>query len=187
MNPEEQKSEEIIENKENTENTDTTGMPEDPSAEKHWPEDEEVSDLTAKVKEEQEKYLRLYSEFENFRRRTSKERLELMQTAGKEVILTMLPVLDDFERALKAAGISEENKAAAEGFELIYKKMAGILEAMGLKAMESVGKPFDVEIHEAITKIQAGEDKKGMVVDEAEKGYLLNDKVIRFAKVIVGE
>lgn len=187
MNPEEHKSEEIIENTENAENTDASGAAESPEAEKHWPEDEEVSDVAAKIKEEQEKYLRLYSEFENFRRRTAKEKMDLMQTAGKEVILTMLPVLDDFERALKAAGVTDENRSTLEGFELIYKKMAGILESMGLKAMDSVGKAFDVEIHEAITKIPAGDDKKGMVVDEAEKGYLLNDKVIRFAKVIVGE
>lgn len=141
------------------------------------------------VQLEKEKYLRLYSEFENFRRRTSKERLELLQTAGREVINTMLPVLDDFERALKAnESLKDNNASVVEGFQLIYKKMFGSLEIMGLKPMKSIGETFDAELHEAVTKIQAPEDSlKGKIVDELEKGYYLNDKVIRFAKVVIGE
>lgn len=138
---------------------------------------------------EKDKYLRLYSDFENLKRRTAKERLEIFQLAGKEVILGMLPVLDDLERAIKASEKLEgEAKIALEGFELIYKKMLGSLESQGLKAMLSVGLDFDAELHEAVTKIPApSEELKGKIVDELEKGYLLNEKVIRFAKVVIGE
>jgi len=138
---------------------------------------------------EKEKYVRLYSEFDNFRRRTAKERLELLQTAGKDVISAMLPVLDDLERALKSSTqLQESNPQILEGFQLIHKKMNQTLEGMGLKPMESKGQPFDAEIHEAVTKTQAPDDSlKGKIVDELEKGYYLNDKVIRFAKVVVGE
>lgn len=154
----------------------------------HWPEDEVVNNHELKLKEEKDKYLRLYSEYENFRKRTAREKMDLLQMAGKEVIMSMLPVLDDFDRALKSADSTENHKAVVEGFELIYKKMFGALQAMGLKAMNTVGETFDAEIHEAVTKIAAPSEKeKGKVVDELEKGYYLNEKVIRFAKVVVGE
>ncbi|MBS3914978.1 MAG: nucleotide exchange factor GrpE [Bacteroidetes bacterium] len=186
MNPEEQKSEEIIENTQETNGQES--VKEDGAVTEHWPEDESVSENNAKLKEEQEKYLRLYSEFENFRRRTAREKMDLMMTAGKDVIVSMLPILDDFERALKSVEpMRKENAAAIEGFELIFKKMLSGMEAMGLKAMDCKGKDFDVELHEAITKIQAGPENSGKVVDEAEKGYMMHDKVIRFAKVVVGE
>lgn len=148
----------------------------------------ESLDADAQLQQERDKYLRLYSEFENFRRRTAKDRLDWMQTASKDVLVSMLPVVDDFERALKAVeNLSETEKKAVEGFDLIHKKMVGIFTKVGLKPMESIGQPFDAEIHEAITQFPApSEDLKGKVIDEVEKGYYLNDKVIRFAKVVVG-
>jgi molecular chaperone GrpE len=137
---------------------------------------------------EKDKYIRLYSEFENFRRRTTKERLEWMQTASKDVILNVLPVIDDMERALKSMETANDiSKSAIEGMELIYKKLYSIMEKTGLKPMNAQGQPFDPELHEAITQFPApSPDLVGKVVDEVEKGYLLNDKVIRFAKVVVG-
>jgi molecular chaperone GrpE len=134
-----------------------------------------------------DKYLRLYAEFDNFRRRTSKERVELLQTAGKETIVAMLPVLDDFERAEKALETSTDVNAVKEGVALIQNKLNNILSQKGLKPMQSIGQPFDPDLHEAITNIPAPtDDMKGKVIDEMEKGYYLNDNVIRFAKVIVG-
>jgi molecular chaperone GrpE len=148
----------------------------------------EGMDLDAQLQQERDKYLRLYSEFENFRRRTAKDRLDWMQSASKDVLVNMLPVVDDFERALKAVeNLSDTEKKAVEGFDLIHKKMVGIFTKVGLKPMESIGQPFDAEIHEAITQFPAPtEEMKGKVIDEVEKGYYLNDKVIRFAKVVVG-
>lgn len=135
---------------------------------------------------ENEKYLRLYSEFENFRRRTTKERLEWMQTASKDVILSILPVIDDMERAMKSLETMND-KSALEGMELIYKKLYQSLEKQGLKPMKALGEKFDADIHEAITQFAApSPDMVGKVIDEVEKGYFLHDKVIRFAKVVVG-
>jgi len=142
--------------------------------------------LKQELKEANDKYVRLYAEFDNFRRRTTKERVELLQTAGKEVIVSMLPVLDDFERALKAMETATDVIPVKEGVALIQNKLKHILTAKGLKEMSTKGQPFDAEVHEAITNIPAGDEQKGKVVDELEKGYFLNDKVIRFAKVVVG-
>lgn len=149
---------------------------------------EAPADLSEQLQQERDKYLRLYSEFENFRRRTTKDRLDWMQTASKDVLVSMLPVVDDFERALKAMeNLTETEKTAVEGFDLIHKKMVGIFTKVGLKPMETVGEVFDAEIHEAITQFPAPTPElKGKVIDEVEKGYYLNDKVIRFAKVVVG-
>ncbi len=134
-----------------------------------------------------DKYLRLFAEFDNFKRRTQKERVELLQTAGKEVILSMLPVLDDFDRANKATENATDIAAIREGIQLVHTKLKSILNHKGLKEMESINTPFDTDLHEAITKIPAPNDElKGKVIDELEKGYTLNDKVIRFAKVVVG-
>jgi molecular chaperone GrpE len=144
-----------------------------------------------KLKEElsqaNDKYLRLYAEFDNYKRRTTKERVELLQTAGKEVIVSLLPVLDDFERALKAMETATDVAPIKEGVALVQHKLKNILTQKGLKEMESKGTAFDADIHEAITNIPApADDLKGKVVDELEKGYYLNDKVVRFAKVVVG-
>ena len=134
-----------------------------------------------------DKYLRLYAEFDNFRRRTVKEREEARKTEGKDVIIAMLPVLDDFERALKAMEKATDIIPVKEGVALVQNKLKNLLTQKGLKAMETIGHTFDPELQEAITNIPApSDDMKGKVVDEMEKGYLLNDKVIRFAKVIVG-
>ena len=142
--------------------------------------------LKEELKEANDKYLRLYAEFDNYRRRTTKERQEQLLTAGKDVIVSMLPVLDDFERALKAMETATDVIPVKEGVALVQNKLKHILSAKGLKEMNTKGEPFDAEVHEAITNIPAGDDQKGKVVDELEKGYLLNDKVIRFAKVVVG-
>lgn len=134
-----------------------------------------------------DKYLRLFAEFDNYKRRTQKERVELLQTAGKDVVVSLLPVLDDFERALKATENATEVTAIREGIMLVQTKLKSILSQKGLKEMESIHTVFNTDIHEAITKIPApSDDLKGKVVDELEKGYTLNDKVIRFAKVVVG-
>jgi molecular chaperone GrpE len=133
-----------------------------------------------------DKYLRLFAEFDNFRRRTAKERVELLQTAGKEVIASLLPVLDDFDRALKAMETAVDVIPVKEGVALVQNKLNHILTSKGLKPMEAKGQPFDGDLHEGITSIPAGDGLKGKVVDELEKGYYLNDKVIRFAKVVVG-
>lgn len=144
-----------------------------------------------KLKEEislaNDKYLRLYAEFDNFRRRTIKEREEARKMEGKDVIVALLPVLDDFDRALRSMDNATEVGPVKEGVQLIQNKLKNVLAQKGLKEMESIGTPFDPELHEAITNIPApDEDSKGKVMDEMEKGYFLNDKVARFAKVIVG-
>ena len=144
--------------------------------------------LLAEVAESKDKYLRLYSEFENFRRRTSKEKLELTSTANANLIKDLLAVLDDFERAEKSMTEDADIKSVKEGVDLIYNKFKSVLEQKGLKKIEAdKGSEFDVEYHEAITQIPAPEEElKGKVVDVVEKGYQLNDKVIRFAKVVTG-
>lgn len=154
-------------------------------------EKEDVSSAIDVLKEElqlvNDKYVRLYAEFDNFRRRTIKEREEARKMEGKDVIVSLLPVLDDFDRALRSMQNATDLAPVKEGVELIQQKFKNTLMQKGLKEMESIGKPFDPELHEAITNIPApNEELKGKVVDEMEKGYFLNDKVARFAKVIVG-
>ncbi len=151
------------------------------------PELDPVQKVEAELADMKDKYLRLYSEFENFRRRTSKEKMDLVKTAGEDIILSLLPVLDDFERALKAMGDDEAVKPIREGVELIYHKTLKTLQAKGLTKMESIGAAFNSDFHEAITQIPVTDDKqKGAVVDEVESGYYLGEKVIRFAKVVIG-
>lgn len=129
-----------------------------------------------------DKYIRLVAEFENFKKRTFKEKLDMMRHAAQDTMAAVLPVLDDFDRAANAG------EGLSEGILLIHNKMKGILEQKGLKAMESTGETFDPELHEALTEIPApSEDLKGKVVDTIEKGYTLNDKIIRHAKVVVGK
>ena len=135
-----------------------------------------------------DKYLRMYSEFDNFRRRTAKERLELFKTAGQDILTDLLPVLDDFERALRNMDDKGDVASMREGVDLIYNKFVNTLNSKGLKAFDSKEKKFDPDFHEAVTKIPAPSKKlRGKIVDEIEKGYMLNEKVIRFAKVVVGE
>jgi molecular chaperone GrpE len=135
-----------------------------------------------------DKYLRLFAEFDNFRKRSMKERSELLSTASSDIIKEFLPILDDFDRAVKANETVDDVAIVREGFVLIHQKMYRKLESKGLKPIESKGKPFDTDFHEAITQIPAPTpDLVGAVVDEVERGYLLNDKVIRFTKVVIGQ
>ena len=151
-------------------------------------EESKETSFEDQINELNEKYLRLYSEFDNYRKRTSKERLELFKTAGQDILTDLLPILDDFERAMHNMESSDDTEAIQTGINLIYNKFKSILENKGLKHFKSIENDFDPEVHEAITKIPAPSKKlKGKVVDEIEKGYMLNDKVIRFAKVVVGE
>ncbi len=152
------------------------------------PESEDtLQKIQAELQEQKDKYLRLFAEFDNFKRRNAKERIELIQTAGKEVIASLLVILDDCERAEKQLEESDDIVNNKKGVQLVFNKLRSTLHAKGLKAMESINTDFDVEKHEAITEIEVPEDKKGKVVDEIEKGYYLNDKIIRFAKVVVGK
>jgi molecular chaperone GrpE len=149
--------------------------------------DIEADNFEVKYLEANDKFLRLYSEFDNFRKRNAKERIDLIKTAGADIITSLLPIMDDFERALKAMHDAGESDAVKEGIDLIYNKLKNTLNAKGLEAMDSIGKEFDADLHEAITKIPApDESMKGKVIDEVEKGYLLGGKVIRYAKVVVG-
>ena len=140
-----------------------------------------------KLAEVNDKHLRLFAEFENFKRRTAKERIELYKTAGEGVLYSLLPVLDDFERAIKAKTDAGEELKEEEGVLLIYNKMKSTLEQKGLKSMDdAVGQVLNTDFHEAITNIPApSDDMKGKIIDVIEKGYFLNDKVIRYAKVVV--
>jgi molecular chaperone GrpE len=144
--------------------------------------------LENELKEQKDKYIRLMAEFDNFRRRTAKERLELIQTAGKDVIVSLLDVLDDVDRAEKQLQSNDDLAVQKEGIQLVFNKLRSSMQSRGVKPMESVNTEFDVEKHEAITEIPApSEELKGKVVDEVVKGYYLNDKLIRFAKVVVGK
>ena len=136
---------------------------------------------------ERSKYLRLVAEFDNFKRRNAKERIELIQTAGKDVIISLLEVMDDCDRAEKQLTETDDITAQKEGVQLVFNKFRNTLQARGLKAMQSINTEFDVEKHEAITEIEVEKKMKGKVVDEVKKGYYLNDKIIRFAKVVVGK
>jgi len=149
---------------------------------------DELEKLQSENEELKDKYLRLYSDFENYKRRTNKERIEMFKMAGQEILKSLIPVIDDFERAEKSFSNATDIVALEQGIKLVSGKFKGTLEQQGLKAYTSVGEVFDADLHEAITSIPApSEDLKGKVVDEIEKGYKLQDKVIRFAKVVIGE
>ncbi len=153
--------------------------------------EEEISEteqLTRKLEEVNDKYLRLSAEFDNYRRRTLKEKMELTKSAGTSLLLGLLPVADDFDRALDHLDDAKDTEAIKAGIKLIYNKFNEFLGAQGLKVIEAKEKEFDTDLHEAITKIPAPKPAmKGKVIDCVEKGYTLNDKVIRFSKVVVGE
>lgn len=150
-------------------------------------EEEALKNLEARVAEVNDKYIRLAAEFDNYRRRTAKERLELISTAGEDIIKGMLPVLDDCERALQVLRESGSDKAAVEGTELIYNKLMTFLKGRGLSVIEALGKELDTDFHEAVAQLPVQEsDRKNKIVDVIQQGYKLNDKVIRFAKVVVG-
>jgi molecular chaperone GrpE len=147
-----------------------------------------MQQLENQVKETNDKYLRLVAEFDNFRKRTAKERMELTKSAGEDIIRSLLDVVDDSERAAKQLETSEDLALIKEGINLVFNKLKATLQGRGLKAMDSKEQDFDVELHEAITEIPAPtEALKGKVLDEVQKGYYLNDKIIRHAKVVVGK
>ena len=149
---------------------------------------EELEKLKRELDEMREKYVRLVADFDNQRKRNAREKIEIIQTAGRDVIGTLLDVLDDCDRAEKQMQQSEDSAQLKEGVQLIFNKLRNVLQAHGLKAMECVHQDFDVEKHEAITEMPAPEDGlRNKVLDEVQKGYLLNDKIIRFAKVVVGK
>lgn len=151
-------------------------------------EDSELEKTRQELQSQKEKYLRLFAEFDNFRKRSARESLELRQTAGKEVIVSLLDTLDDSERAEKQLQNADIPDAVKEGTLLVFAKLRSVLQGRGLKAMQSIHTEFDVEKHEAITEIPVKDESlKGKVIDEVQKGYYLNDKIIRFAKVVVGK
>ena len=146
-----------------------------------------VAELEARVAELEDLKLRQMAEFDNFRRRTNKEKLELMTTAGERIFKDMLPLVDDFERAKDAMAKTDDIEAVRQGIELIYNKFIGFLAANDVKVIDTTDADFNTDLHEAITTFAAGEDKKGKVIDCTQKGYTLGEKVIRFSKVVVGE
>jgi len=191
-----------MKNKKNIEKTDEKPVGEqatdniaEPNAASENGQEQEVSvpktyteeEYQSKVNELNDKFLRLYSEFDNFRKRSLKEKIDMSRTAAEDVIKDLLPVLDDFDRAIASMKDTDKVEAVKEGVELIYSKMKAIFTTKGVKEMKSIGENFDTDFHEAITSIPApNEELKNKVVDEIQKGYLLHDKVIRFAKVVTG-
>jgi molecular chaperone GrpE len=150
--------------------------------------DEAIEELNAKFADLSDKHLRLQAEFDNFRKRTIKEKADLIKSGGESVLVNILPVVDDFERALNSLKDIPETDAGKLGTQLIYNKFSEFLKQNNVKEIEAVNQEFNVDLHEAITKIPApAEELKGKVVAVVEKGYVLNDKVIRFAKVVIGE
>ncbi|MDE3255724.1 MAG: nucleotide exchange factor GrpE [Bacteroidota bacterium] len=152
------------------------------------PEQDEVAALQAALEASKDQYVRLMAEFENFRKRTAKERLELFQTAGKDIIQSLLEVVDDMHRAEQQIEAAADVQALKEGVALVFSKLKSTLQHKGVKEMEAKGMEFNPDLHEAITEIPAPtEELKGKVVDVLERGYYMNDKLIRFAKVVVGK
>ncbi len=149
---------------------------------------DEIAELTAKLSEMTDKYFRLSAEYDNYRKRTLKERMELIKTAGEEILVNLLPIIDNFERALNSLQIAKDPDAIKQGIELIYNKFKEFLAQRGIRSIEISDANFNADFHEAITKIPAPKPElKNKIVDVVEKGYFLHDKVIRFAKVVVGE
>ena len=173
------------------ENVETTNQNENASESQSVETDkiaDEITQLTQKCEELNDKNLRLMAEFDNFRKRTLREKSDLIKTAGEKVFVNILPLIDDFERAMQAMDSTEDVLAVKEGVDLIYAKFINFLNANGVKAIATENEPFDVDVHEAVTMFPApSEELKGKIIDCMSKGYMLNDKVIRFAKVVVGE
>lgn len=185
-NIQEEINQEMKQEDQNIDHGDSDEKKEKPGKSKHR-KDDKTEKLEAEIVQLNDKFLRLYSEFDNYRKRTIKEKIELSKTASTDIILSILPVLDDFERAINAFGISTESTDALKhGIILIFGKFINILSQQGLQQMKTIGEEFNTDFHEAITNIPAtNPDQKGKVVDEVEKGYILSGKVIRYAKVVV--
>lgn len=192
MSEEVKNTAESEENKPKEQSTTTeTGAADNAPAENTAQQTDNVAADPAKVWEDKynelnDKYLRLHAEFDNYKRRTARERIDLIATSNAEMVKAILPVLDDFDRGFKTMEKADNVLALREGVELIYNKLKNTLATKGLEEMKSIGQPFDADVHEAITNIPAGDEMVGKVVDEVEKGYALNGKVIRYAKVVVG-
>jgi molecular chaperone GrpE len=165
----------------NEEMNETAEVPQEPTAE------EKLAEAQKRIEELEDKNLRMMAEFDNYRRRTNKEKLELMATAGERIFKEMLPLIDDFERANDAMAKTDDIDAVREGITLIRQKFISFLEKNDVHVIETDGADFNTDEHEAVTTFAAGEEKKGKVIDCTQKGYKLGDKVIRFAKVVVGE
>lgn len=149
---------------------------------------QQIADLEKKNKELNDKFLLLYSEFDNYKKRTNKEKLELLSTASEKVIVSLLPVIDDFERAIKANENLEDAQVMRDGFTLIYNKLTQLLKRFDVEEIAAKGEVFDTDFHEAVTHFPAPtEEEKGKVIDVTEKGYKIKEKVIRYAKVVVGQ
>lgn len=185
--------EENIENKEkdtvnNSENSSTINENNNSAENSNKENSDKSSDVLTKIAEMQEKYLRLSAEFDNYRKRTLKEKSDLLKTAGEDILIKLLPVVDDFNRALKMIDSAKDIESVKTGIMLIHNKFNEFLTQRGVKPIESINQVFDTDMHEALTKVPAQtEDQKGKVIDEIEKGYFLYDKVIRYSKVVVGE
>lgn len=191
---EDKKNEEILNDAENAAlNEETTTFEENSEVENKEEVQDEVTETQEPTQEDKynelnDKFIRLYSEFDNYRKRTNKEKIDLISTASAGVIKDLIPVLDDFERAIANNENVDNQESLKEGFQLIYSKFKSLLENKGLKQMTAKGEVFDSELHEAIANIPApSDDLKGKIVDDVEKGYYLHEKVIRYAKVVVGQ
>ncbi len=183
----ENQKEQPAEEKEFIETAENRAEQSDPAQQPVAVETDDTAKLTAELAEMKDKYVRLYSDFENFRRRTSREKLDYLKSANEEMMVALLPVLDDFERAIKFSGEADDADPAKEGLRIVYNRLYKTLEQKGLKPMKTKGQAFNPDLHEAITQSPApSPELKGRIMDEVEKGYLLNDKVIRFAKIIIG-
>ena len=187
MKPEENKIEDQEELKNNSEDMAAENLNEAKEENKtNNREKDKVQELGEKLAELNDKYLRLYSEFENYRKRTNQEKADLIKYGSEDTIKAILPIVDDYERAIQAFGENEDNAALKEGVVLIYNKLMTTLQQKGLKAIEAKGEKFDENLHEAVAQFPASDDEqKGKVIDEVVKGYYLNDKVIRYSKVVV--
>ncbi len=148
--------------------------------------DAKIAELEAQVAAQKDQYLRLYAEFDNYKKRTLKEKAELIQTAGKNVLEQMLPLIDDVERAMVSVQKADSVDGVKEGIDLIYSKFVKFLDSNNVKEIETVGLPFNTDFHEAVAQVPMGEDKKGVVIDCTQKGYIMGEKVVRFAKVVIG-
>ena len=173
-----------IDVKESTKNEETK----EKSSKKKDKKKSKAEEFEQKYNEVNDKYLRLTAEFDNFRKRSLKEKMELVKSAGEDILINILPVMDNFERAMQSMGDESKEEAVKEGIEIIYNNFKEFLSQRGIKEIEAVGNDFDTDLHEAITKIPAPKkDQKGKVIDVIEKGYELHGKVIRFAKVVIGD
>jgi molecular chaperone GrpE len=183
-------NQQVVEEKEQIVNEETAAQhsPEaDKMAEGDTAESAKTAQTNSEAEEWKDKYLRLSAEFDNYRKRTLREKMELIESGGEDVIKSILAVMDDFDRALQAMQSASDVASVREGVELISQKMRDTLKGKGVSEIEAVGQPLDTDLHEAVAKFPAGDDKKGLVIDVVQKGYKLKEKVIRYAKVVVGE